>query len=72
MIIWFVPLHGGNSKKFIERYRMPTFSPNGQFVAARYDAESGTRDVTIFFVQDGQPLKQMPVPNFDWQRVQWL
>ncbi len=70
--VWKVPLQGGEATKFAEQYRMPAFSPDGEFVAARYDSESGSNDVTIFSAQDGQPLKQMPVPKFDWQRVQWL
>jgi Tol biopolymer transport system component len=51
---------------------MPTFSPDGQFIAARYDSESGTKDASIFSAADGQLVKQIPVPNFDGQRVQWL
>ena len=70
--IWKVPLQGGESTKIAERYRMPVFSPNGQFIAGRYDNESGTRDLAIFSAQGGEPLRQFPLPAFDWQRVYWL
>ena len=62
--IWIVPLQGGNSKKLVDRYRMPTFSPDGQFVAARYDAESGTKDVAIFSVAGWTASETNPDSEF--------
>jgi Tol biopolymer transport system component len=70
--IWKVPLAGGNATKVAERYRMPAISPDNQLMVARYDFESGTKDVAIFSVSSGELLKQIPIPKFDWQRVQWL
>jgi serine/threonine protein kinase len=70
--IWKVPLQGGDAVKIIERYRMPAFSPDGQFIAARYDADSGSNDLAIVSTQGGEPLKRVPIPRFDWQRVYWL
>lgn len=70
--IWKVPLRGGKETKVAEGYRMPAFSPDNQFIAARYDLESGTNDVAILYAGSGELWKKIPVPNFDWQRVQWL
>jgi serine/threonine protein kinase/Tol biopolymer transport system component len=70
--IWKVPLRGGKETKVADGYRMPAFSPDNQFIAARYDLESGTNDVAILYAGSGELWKKIPVPNFDWQRVQWL
>jgi Tol biopolymer transport system component len=70
--IWKVPLEGGEPVKVGEKYRMPVFSPDSQLIAGRYHLGSDSKDVAIFSAQGGEPLKQMPVPILDWQRVQWL
>lgn len=73
--VWKVPLAGGEAIKIAERYRMPAFSPDGQLIAARYDRDSGTRDLAIFSAQGGEPLKRVALPNFpnlDPQRVYLL
>ena len=70
--VWKVPLEGGQETKVADGYRMPIFSPDNQFIAARYDLESGTNDVAILYAGSGELWKKIPVPNFDWQRVQWL
>jgi serine/threonine protein kinase len=70
--VWKVPLEGGKAIKIAERYRMPAFSPDGQFIAARYDRDSGTTDLAIFSADGGEPLKRVSLPNFDRQRVYWI
>ena len=70
--VWKVSLGGGEPMKVGERYRMPVFSPDNQFIAARYDNEAGTHDVAIFPAQGGQPLKYFNVPVQEWQSVKWL
>ena len=70
--IWKVSIKGGDPIKIADGYRMPAFSPNGQFIAGRYDRESGSRDVAIFSADGGEPLRHMPIRNMEWQRVQWL
>jgi Tol biopolymer transport system component len=70
--VWRVPLQGGASTEVTEKYRMPSYSPNGQFIATRYDLSSGTRDVAIFSREGGEPLRKLPIPIIEWQRVQWL
>jgi len=72
LTIWKVPLQGGESTKIAERYRMPVSSPNGQFIAGRYDNESGSDGLAIFSAKSGEQLRQIPLPRFDWQRVYWL
>jgi Tol biopolymer transport system component len=72
LVLWKVPLQGGEPKKIGERYRMPVYSPNGQFIAARYDNESGSSGLAIFSADGGEPLRHVPLPAFDWQRVYWL
>jgi Tol biopolymer transport system component len=51
---------------------MPAFSPDGQFIVARYDLDAGTKDTLIVSAATGEILKQITIPNFDWQRVHWL
>ena len=70
--VWKVPLGGGEPMKVGERYRMPVFSPDNQFIAARYDHEAGTHDVAIFPAQGGRPLRYFNVPIQEWQSVKWL
>jgi Tol biopolymer transport system component len=70
--IWKVPLEGGEPVKIGDGYRMPVFSPNGQFIAARYDEILGANELAIFSADGGEPLRRMPLPKFDWQRVYWL
>jgi Tol biopolymer transport system component len=70
--IWKVPIEGGEAVKVVDGYRMPVFSPDSRRIAARYDLESGSRDVAIFSADGGPALQRMPIPILDWQRVQWL
>jgi Tol biopolymer transport system component len=70
--VWRVPLQGGVSTKVTDKYRMPAYSPDGQQIATRYDLSSGTRDVAIFSREGGEPLRKIPIPIIEWQRVQWL
>lgn len=70
--IWKVPLEGGEPVKIIDGYRMPVFSPDSRLIAARYDEESGTKDVAIFSADGGEALEYMPVPIIEWQTVRWL
>ena len=70
--VWKVPLEGGDPVKVGEKYRMPVFSPDNQFIACRYNLQSGTRDLNIFSAQDGRPLRHIPIPVQEWQGIQWL
>ena len=72
LIVRIVPLEGGEPIKISEKYRMPVFSPDSQFIACRYNLVSGTRDVAIFSIQGGPPLRHFTIPVQEWQRVQWL
>ena len=67
-----VPLAGGEPIKVGEKYRMPVFSPDGQFIAARYHLVSGTHDAAIFSAQGGEPVRHFSVPNQEWQSVKFL
>ena len=70
--VWRVPLEGGTSEQVGEKYRMPAFSPDNQFIACRYDDDSGSRDGVILSAQSGRPLRHFPIPNQEWQRIEWL
>lgn len=72
MSIWKVPFDGGEPIKIIDGYRMPVFSPDGKMIAARYDEDSGTKDVAIFSADGGEALQHVPVPVMEWQSVRWL
>lgn len=70
--VWKVPMNGGEPIKVGEKYRMPVFSPNNQFIACRSNSESKSPKVVIFSAQGGQPLRDLAIPVQEWQRVQWL
>ena len=69
--VWKVPSEGGDPIELTSKYRMPVFSPDNQFIACRYDLESGSRDVAIIPARGGAPVRQVPIPILEWQRVQW-
>jgi Tol biopolymer transport system component len=70
--VWKVPMNGGEPLKVGEKYRMPVFSPNNQFIACRSNSKSDSRDVAVFSAQGGQPLRHLAIPVQDWQRIYWL
>jgi serine/threonine protein kinase/dipeptidyl aminopeptidase/acylaminoacyl peptidase len=70
--VWKIPMTGGKPVKVGEKYRMPAFSPDNQFIACRSNIESDSRDVAIFSAQGGPPLRHVAIPIQEWQRVQWL
>jgi TolB protein len=70
--IWKVPINGGESIKVADKYWMPAFSPDNQFIAGRYNLQSDSRDLAIFSAQGGAPLRYVSIPIQEWQRVQWL
>lgn len=70
--VWKIPLNGGKPVKVCEKYRMPVFSPDSQFIACRSNIESDSRDVAIFAAQGGPPLRRLAIPIEEWQRIQWL
>jgi eukaryotic-like serine/threonine-protein kinase len=71
--IWKVPLEGGEPIRVADGYRMPAFSPDGQFLIGRYDEILGTDDeLAIFSHQGGEPLRRIPLRRLDWQHVYWL
>jgi len=70
--VWKIPLEGGEPIKVGDKYRMPVFSPDDQFIACRYDLVSGSHDGVIFSAQDGQLLRHFPIPNQEWQQIQWF
>ncbi|HET6975068.1 MAG TPA: protein kinase [Pyrinomonadaceae bacterium] len=72
LTIWRVPFEGGVPTNFAADYRMPEYSPDSQFIAARYDLDSGTKDLAIFSAEGNQPLRKIQIPVIEWQRIQWL
>ena len=70
--VWRVSLEGGTPVQVTDKYRMPAYSPDGQFIATRYDRTSGPRDVAIFSTQTGELVRHVPIPFLEWQRIQWL
>ena len=70
--VWKVPMAGGEAIKVGENYRMPTFSPDSQLIACRYDIVSNTRDNAIFPAQGGEPLQYFEVPRQDWQALRFF
>jgi TolB protein len=71
LTVWKVPIEGGDPIELMGKYRMPVFSPDNKFIACRYDLESGSRDVAIIPAAGGAPVRLVPIPALEWQRVQW-
>ncbi len=71
--VWKVSIDGGNPIQLTDEYaRMPVVSPDGQFIACRsYDLKAGKRAIAILPFQGGPPIKRLPIPVMDWQRIQW-
>lgn len=71
--IWKVPIEGGEPLKLTDSYaRMPVVSPENQFIACRYYVEADLRGIAIIPMHGGAPIKLLPIPVMDYQRVQWL
>jgi Tol biopolymer transport system component len=71
--VWKVPIEGGPPVQLTNEYtRMPAVSPDGQFIAARYLVEGGSREIAIFPFNGGAPIERLPIPVTDWQKVQWM
>jgi serine/threonine protein kinase/dipeptidyl aminopeptidase/acylaminoacyl peptidase len=71
LTVWKVPIEGGDPVRLTDKYRMPVFSPDNRFIACRYDLESGSQEIAIIPVRGGPPVKLVPIPVREWQRVQW-
>ncbi len=69
--IWRVPVEGGNPVQLADHARMPLVSPDNQFVAYRHYPEGRSPEIAIMPFQGGAPVRELPIPIRDWQRVQW-
>jgi eukaryotic-like serine/threonine-protein kinase len=73
LTIWKVFINGGESVRLTDEYaRMPVVSPDSQFIACRYYVANGVRGIAIVPLAGGRPVKLLPIPIMDWQRVQWI
>ena len=72
--VWKVPIDGGDPVQLTNEYaRMPVVSPDNQYMACRYYVENGApRKIVIIPVQGGLPVKLLPIPAGQFQRVQWI
>ena len=70
--LWKVSIDGGNPIRLTDNYaRMPAVSADGQFIACRYFVKPGVLGIAILPFQGGSPIRLLPIPVMDWQRVQW-
>jgi Tol biopolymer transport system component len=71
--VWKVPVQGGTPVKIAAGYRMPVFSPDGNWIAVRYDEiASQSADLVIYPANGGGPVRTVEIPRLEWQRVYWL
>ncbi len=68
---WRVPVEGGNPVQLADHARMPVVSPDNQFVAYRHYPEGRPAEIAIMPFQGGAPVRQLPIPIREWQRIQW-
>ncbi len=70
--VWKVSIDGDDPVQLTdENARMPIVSPDNQFIAYRYSIEAA-EGIAILPFQGGPPVKRVPIPIMDWQRVQWV
>jgi Tol biopolymer transport system component len=73
MSVWKVSINGGDPEQLTDKYsRMPVVSPDNQFIACRYYVEAGLRGIAIIPVHGGPPVRLLPIPVMEFQRVQWF
>jgi len=73
--VWKVPIDGGIPVQLTDadkNARMPVVSPDNQFIACRYDLETGRRGIAIIPFEGGPPVRLVRIPIMEWQRVLWL
>ena len=66
-----VPVEGGTPVRLADRARMPVVSPDNQSIACRTYPPGRAPEISILAMSDGSPIKRLPIPIRDWQRVQW-
>ena len=72
LTIWKVPINGGAPVQVTDKYaRMPVVSPDNQFIACRYYVGAGKLGIAIIPAGGGSPVKLLPIPIMEWQRIQW-
>jgi serine/threonine protein kinase/Tol biopolymer transport system component len=70
--IWKVPIDGGQPVQIGKSALSPVLSPDGQFIACRYYVEGAdSPGIAILPFQGEAPLRVLPIPVMDWQRIQW-
>lgn len=70
--LWKVSLNGGPTIQLTTQYTaVPAISPDGQMIACRYYIDDGLMGVAIISVNGGPPLKLLPIPLVDWQKIRW-
>ncbi|MEJ7616495.1 MAG: protein kinase [Pyrinomonadaceae bacterium] len=70
--LWKVPLDGGPTMQLTTEYTaVPAISPDGQMIACRYYTNDGLMRVAIISINGGTPLKLLPIPPVDWQKIRW-
>src|SRR5205823_5636651 len=70
--LWKVPMDGGHAVQITDKSsRMPVVSSDGQFIACRY-SEPGSGGIAILTIDGGPPVKVLPIPTPDWQRIEWI
>jgi Tol biopolymer transport system component len=73
LTLWKVPVDGGAPVQLTDKYaRMPVFSPDNQFIACRYYIEAGLRGIAIIPAKGGDPIRLLPIPIMEWQRIEWI
>jgi len=72
--VWKVPIDGGAPQQLTNEYaRMPVVSPDNQYMACRYYVENGApKEIAIIPVQGGLPVRRLPIPGAQFQKVQWI
>jgi len=69
--VWKVPVEGGSPVRLTDHARMPVASPDNHLLALRYYPEGRPPEIAVVPFQGDGPVKQLPIPVREWQRIQW-
>jgi Tol biopolymer transport system component len=71
--LWKIPMSGGKATQLTTKYAsVPAVSPDNRYIACRYSISENVRRIAIIPFAGGEPIKLLPIPVFDWQRVRWM
>ncbi len=71
--LWRIATSGGTPVQLTAQYAsVPAVSPDSSYIACRYFIGANVQGIAIMPLAGGAPVKLLPIPILNWQRVRWL